>query len=206
MGRQDRTARSSRRRAGRAIALAAAVGLTALYMGVSGTTPGASPPLRAAVVAQPKTPIKHIVVIFKENRSFDEYFGQFPGANGATTAVNSKGVTVKLAQTPDPLPNDVWHMPSAFKTAYDGGRMDGFDRERGAVSATGQPLALSQMTESQIPNYWAYARTYALGGALRQLAQRHRLQQPGQPDRFEDQLLGLRRSCGHAGGSAKARR
>ena len=163
MGRQHRTARSSRRRTVRAIALAAAIGLTALYMGVSTTTPGASPPLRAAVVAQPHTPIKHVVVIFKENRSFDEYFGRFPGANGATTALNSKGVTVKLAQTPDPLPNDVWHMPSTFRTAYDGGRMDGFDRERGAVSASGQPLALSQMTESQIPNYWAYARTYALG-------------------------------------------
>ncbi len=29
--------------------------------------------------------IQHVVFIIKENRSFDQYFGTFPGANGATT-------------------------------------------------------------------------------------------------------------------------
>jgi phospholipase C len=29
--------------------------------------------------------IKHIVFIVKENRTFDNYFGTFPGADGATT-------------------------------------------------------------------------------------------------------------------------
>src|SRR5208283_4106857 len=33
--------------------------------------------------------IQHVVVVIKENHSFDNYFGQFPGANGATTG-NSK--------------------------------------------------------------------------------------------------------------------
>ena len=32
------------------------------------------------------TVIQHIVFIMKENRSFDNYFGTFPGANGATSA------------------------------------------------------------------------------------------------------------------------
>ena len=33
--------------------------------------------------ANPVTsPIKHIVVIMQENRSFDNYFGTYPGANG----------------------------------------------------------------------------------------------------------------------------
>jgi len=109
------------------------------------------------------TPIKHVVIIFKENRSFDGYFGRFPGADGATTALKSNGVRVNLTQTPDPVPNDVGHAPNWFKVAYDGGKMDGFDKELGAYSRTGIPLALSQMREFQIPNYWAYARTYALG-------------------------------------------
>ena len=29
--------------------------------------------------------IQHIVFIVKENRSFDQYFGTFPGADGATS-------------------------------------------------------------------------------------------------------------------------
>ena len=28
------------------------------------------------------TPIKHVVLIIKENHTFDNYFGTFPGANG----------------------------------------------------------------------------------------------------------------------------
>jgi len=32
---------------------------------------------------QPHTPIQHVVIIVKENHSFDNYFGSFPGVNGA---------------------------------------------------------------------------------------------------------------------------
>jgi len=140
-------------------------GLPPLVVGASALTSAAPvqpEPVTAAVVGAATTPIRHVVVIYKENRSFDEYFGTFPGARGATTALTSSGQVVPLARTPDPVPNDLGHTPGDFKKAYDGGRMDGFDKEAGAVSATGQPLALSQMTESQIPNYWAYARTYGL--------------------------------------------
>jgi phospholipase C len=101
-------------------------------------------------------------VILKENRSFDNYFGTFPGADGATTALKSDGTTVPLVESPDPLPNDIVHSPASWKVAYDNGRMDGFDRESGAYSSTGQPLALSQMHQSDIPNYWAYASRYGL--------------------------------------------
>src|SRR5207244_975057 len=38
-------------------------------------------------LVDPTTPILHVVLIMKENRSFDHYFGKFPGANGATTGV-----------------------------------------------------------------------------------------------------------------------
>jgi len=33
---------------------------------------------------QPYNPIEHIVIIVKENHSFDNYFGSFPGVNGAS--------------------------------------------------------------------------------------------------------------------------
>src|SRR5436309_11932861 len=112
--------------------------------------------------ARPLTPIKHVVVIMKENRSFDEYFGRFPRANGATTAKKHDGTVVSLAETPDALPNDIGHGQDSFTLAYDGGKMDRFDLEKGAYSSTGKPLALSQMYQRDIPNYWAYASRYAI--------------------------------------------
>jgi len=98
------------------------------------------------------TPVEHVVIISKENRSFDEYFGQFPGANGATTGLMHDGTVVPLAKTPDPMPNDIKHDTNAFNTAYDKSKNDGFDPEGGAYSSTGQPLALSQMSQGQTPN------------------------------------------------------
>jgi phospholipase C len=136
--------------------LAVAVGLTTGGAAPRSTTPQAQ--ARAA-----RTPIQHVVLVMKENRSFDQYFGTFPGANGASVAVRSDGVTTPLARTPDALPNDIGHSTNDFFKAFNGGLNDGFDLERGAFSKTGQPLALSQMDQSGIPNYWAYASRYGLG-------------------------------------------
>ena len=36
--------------------------------------------------SDPLAKIGHIVVIFEENRSFDNFFGKFPGANGLANA------------------------------------------------------------------------------------------------------------------------
>ena len=40
---------------------------------------------------QASKPIKHIVIMVKENRTFDSMFGTFPGANGATTYKDPRG-------------------------------------------------------------------------------------------------------------------
>ena len=111
----------------------------------------------------PQTSIQHVVIILKENRSFDQYFGAFPGADGATTGVEHDGTVVPLTPPSEPLPNDLGHSATQFAIAYDGGKMDGFDLEDGAFSQTGDNLAYTEMTQSQIPNYWAYAERYALG-------------------------------------------
>ena len=127
---------------------------------------GGAAPAAAISWAEPPTrsPIKHVVVILKENRSFDQYFGKFKGANGATEGTMSDGTTVQLGPTPEPLPNDIAHNKQAWRVAYNHGAMDGFDKEPGAISRkTGQNLAYTQMSESQIPNYWQYARNYAIG-------------------------------------------
>ena len=134
-----------------------------MSVAVSGASRADAAAPAAPAAASAQTPITHVVIILKENRSFDEYFGKFPGANGATQGTMSNGQVVQLGQTPDPMPNDIGHTPEDWKRAYDGGKMDGFDKETGAFSSTGANLAYSQMSQSQIPSYWAYAQTYALG-------------------------------------------
>src|SRR6266852_8138726 len=54
-------------------------------------------------------PIQHIIFMIKENRSFDSMFGTFPGANGATTYTDPKGVVHPLNHQPDHLLNDIKH-------------------------------------------------------------------------------------------------
>ncbi|MBI2238911.1 MAG: hypothetical protein HYU54_10370, partial [Actinobacteria bacterium] len=53
------------------------------------TIPATSRPAKVDTEEFPtQWPIKHVVFIIKENRSFDHMFGLFPGANGATTGMD----------------------------------------------------------------------------------------------------------------------
>ncbi len=134
--------------------------------------------------------IRHVVVIMQENRSFDSYFGTYPGADGIPA-----GVCV-----PDPLsggcvapyhdPNDLnYGGPHSYGNALadvDGGAMDGFvaQAEQGmgcAGGATNNPNCSPCQTGQaqsgghaqcvdvmgyhdarEIPNYWTYAENYVL--------------------------------------------
>ena len=53
--------------------------------------------------------IQHIVFLIKENRTFDQYFGTFPGADGATYGQTSDGKTAPLTRAPDVAPYDLGH-------------------------------------------------------------------------------------------------
>jgi len=70
--------------------------------------------------------IDHIVFIIKENRTFDTYFGTFPGADGATTGVNSTGQVIPLGRAPDKTPYDLGHGFTDAVTAINGGKMNKF--------------------------------------------------------------------------------
>jgi phospholipase C len=111
------------------------------------------------------TKIQHIVFIIKENRSFDEYFGTFPGADGKTQGPISTGRVIPLGETPDMTPRDVGHRFFDGHAAVNGGKMNGFDIEfNGNVS--GDYLAYTQMRERDIPKYFAYARYFALADRM----------------------------------------
>lgn len=104
--------------------------------------------------------IKHIIWIVKENHTFDNMFGRFPGGDGATKAHAGPQV-VPLGETPDEMKDDLYHSGTAAVEAVDGGKMDMFFKEPDAVQ-NGQNVADSQFRQNEIPNYWKYARHFTL--------------------------------------------
>lgn len=105
-------------------------------------------------------PIKHIVFIVKENHSFDNMFARFPGVDGTSHAYRGLN-KVKLGTTPDHLSFDISHTGGSAYVAMDGGKMDDFYKLPGAMQF-GTDYADSAYTRAEIPNYWAYARHFAL--------------------------------------------
>jgi len=123
--------------------------------------PIASKTAIAQTVPPGLTNIQHVVFIVKENRSFDEYFGSFPGANGATTGLTSTGQVVPLGQTNDAMPNDICHDWACLLAMMDYGRMDHFDLDP-TCTQDGRLYCYSQMTQADIPNYFALAQNFTL--------------------------------------------
>jgi phospholipase C len=133
-------------------------------------------PLTASESAVPRgiDKIQHVVVIMQENRSFDEYFGTYPGADGIPAGAclpRQSGPCVKPYHDPRDLNGGGPHTEADAKTDVDGGKMDGFllARERSPdCSGTSGPQCADPTdvagykTGADIPNYWAYARNFVL--------------------------------------------
>lgn len=122
------------------------------------------PYLRAFPIkkASAATPIQHIVYLVKENHTFDNYFGAFPGVNGATTGkvkVNGVVQTIPLGPFQDNPPYDYPHGWGNAQKSYDNGAMDIFNQ--GNCSTAPYPC-YQVAQQSDLPNYWAYAQTYLL--------------------------------------------
>jgi phospholipase C len=163
---------------------------------------GASPvaaraaPARASV--RPEAPIdpdigihniRHVIIVVQENRSFDHYFGTFPGAEGYPRDAKGR-IDVCV---PDPSAGRCWrpyhdrtlfdqggpHGEYASEMSVNAGKMNGFVRAlqkfgnqcsrrltspcvQAGIEANGRPDVMGYHTGKEIPNYWAYARTYTL--------------------------------------------
>src|SRR4051812_33922579 len=72
-----------------------------------------------------KVPIEHVIVVVKENHTFDNYFGSFPGAEGNTMCKLKSG-TIPCPRAPDRTPRDLDHGHDAALTDWDHGKMDGW--------------------------------------------------------------------------------
>jgi phospholipase C len=107
------------------------------------------------------SPIRHVVVIMQENRTFDNFFHGFPGADSAQSGL-SKGKVVPLLPVPLAERYDLDHSHLGWWNAWDNGQMDGFARTQ-----TNPPLyAYSYVPSSEIQPYWTLATQYTLGDRM----------------------------------------
>jgi phospholipase C len=103
-------------------------------------------------------PIKHVVFLIKENRTFDNLFGTFPGADGVSFGLDD-GVRRPLTPGTDGSIGsyDIPHCYTCSREAWDHGKMDGFDQD-----ATSDRWSYTQLRRSQLPNYWHWATRFVL--------------------------------------------
>ena len=140
--------------------------------GGGGSSPG--PPPGVTPTPQPTgTPaahaIKHVVIIFQENRTVDNMFNGFPGADTVQSGQNSSGQTVALQPIDIAAPFDLDHSHHGFTTEYAGGAMNGFDRVGSSACGTCPPAnvrAYGYVPQSQTGPYWQMARQYAFADRM----------------------------------------
>src|SRR6185503_4878313 len=109
----------SRRRFLERSAMAVAGGVLFSCTGGS-TTPRVSPSSSAAMRLDTQWPVKRVIYLMLENRSFDNLFGRFPGVEG-TTVGNMLGKEKPLLRCPDWLPGDLGHDRGSALAEYDDG-------------------------------------------------------------------------------------
>ena len=118
-------------------------------------------------VVGPDSPIKHVVFIVKENRTFNNYFATYGhGAEGATKGgtltctdgVCTPGPDYVLKPAPDVPPHDITHGFSSGLYSINGGAMNGFN-----IIGSGEDMSgYTYFDRSGLPNYWAYADRFVL--------------------------------------------
>ncbi|HEY7659215.1 MAG TPA: alkaline phosphatase family protein [Actinomycetota bacterium] len=139
---------------------------------------GASPsPGGGSTIVPGETPIEHVVFIVKENRTFNNYFATYPGAEGATEGGTIRctengcedAQVVQLTKGPDIYGHDLTHCFRCGLVAINGGRMNGFNRMNGVIPQSenadlyGADLTgYSYLDREGVPNYWAYADRFVL--------------------------------------------
>ena len=126
--------------------------------------------------------IKHVIIVMQENRSFDSYFGTYPGVDGIpmsngtpTVCVPNPagGCTRPYHDTAD-VNGGGPHGETNAVADVDGGKMDGFIAQRDqakkscanpddpACTTGSTPDVMGYHTGAEIPDYWTYAKDFVL--------------------------------------------
>jgi phospholipase C len=108
--------------------------------------------------------IKHVVIVIQENRSVDNFFNGFPGADTVRTGMSHNG-PVALHPVDLNSPADVDHQHRAFMSAYDDGKMDGWE----AVAThpkQDSDFPYAYVPREQIEPYWQMAERFTFGDRM----------------------------------------
>ena len=131
-----------------------------------------------------KTPIKHIVVLFQENVSFDHYFGTYPNAtnplgepkfiaNSQTPSVNGLKSSILYNNTnaanpfrldrKEAVTCDMKHDYTDEQKAYNGGLVDKFVEYTGSSYLVCNPKqVMGYYDGNTVTALWNYAQHYAV--------------------------------------------
>ena len=157
--------------------------------GPLGARPAAASATAYRIVPPTRTPIKHLVVIFEENVSFDHYFGTYPYAantdgspfhakpgtpsvNGLTTSLltaNPNSYNPHRLTPSQALTCDQDHGYTAEQEAFNGGTMDKFVQFTNTPDLTarrapyGPPgMVMDYYDGNTVTGLWNYAQNYAM--------------------------------------------
>ena len=132
---------------------------------------------------RPGTPIKHVVVIFQENVSFDHYFGTYPHAanlageprflatgdtpsvNGLDAALlsnNPNAANPKRLDRSQAVTCDMDHGYTDEQKAFDHGLMDKFIEFASGGSCTDKSLVMDYYDGNTVTALWNYAQHFAM--------------------------------------------
>jgi phospholipase C len=164
-----------------------ALSLGTVLVGACSSPSSATAPSPTPLAAGGIHKIQHVVVIMQENRSFDQYFGTFPGADGLptqngqfTTCIPdpATGVCVKPYHDSSDLNSGGPHGQVNATADINGGKMDGFitealkgqkttcasptDPNCGGNGKSGGSDVMGYHDAREIPNYWTYAQDFVL--------------------------------------------
>jgi phospholipase C len=123
--------------------------------------------------------IRHVVLVMQENRSFDSYFGTFPGADGIPSGVcvpdPANGGCVRPFHDRHDRDAGGPHGASEARADIDGGKMDSFVAQQEDAKDTCHERfnpacanvsvlhdVMGYHDGREIPNYWAYASNFVL--------------------------------------------
>ena len=155
------------REIGIAISLGAALAVAGCSSSPGGAVPPGPGPTPTAVPAQK---IQHVVILIQENRTVDNMFNGYPGADTVTQGLGidpndpSKQITIKLVRTSLRSRLTPANGYSQFETEYDGGKMDGFN----VPPVEGHPgtYVYQYVNPADVVPYWDLAKQYVLADRM----------------------------------------
>jgi len=136
-----------------------------------GDLPGRTLGVDPAVVAQ--IPIRHVIIMMKENRSFDHLLGRLHDLQPAVEALPADWVNLDLAGNPVApyhtdttcIPFDPGHQWASMHANVNGGKMDGFVKNAARTTKSDGHFVMAYNDATDLPLDYFIASTWALNDA-----------------------------------------